>query len=524
MSKATDMAKVSAKGGFHLLWGLVVSTVISSAGTILIAIFLGESNYGLYTIAIAAPNILTIFRDWGINTAMIRYAAQYNSENNIAKIRSIFVSGLAFEIILGLSLTILSISISGVLADVFQRPAIAQLIQIVSVFILAGALINTATAAFTGLEKMHLNSIMLIVQSIFKTLLIIGLVLLGLGTLGAVIGYSVAVLIAGIAGVLLMYTLYRSLPKAGDGGLGLSSAIKMMLKYGFPLSIGAILGGLLTQFYGIILPIFVLDNGAIGNYSVATNFVVLITFFATPVTTMLLPAFAKLDYRKDPHILQNVFQYSVKYAAFIVAPVTAIVMALAQPAIGTIFGDNYLQAPLYLMLLSISYIFSVIGTLSIGNLINSQGDTKFNLKVSILTVLIGFPLSFILVSQFGIIGLIVTTTVVALPGVVWSLLFIKKQYGVSMDWGSSAKILLSTTITGIITYLVVSWLPFSSPIRLAIGVFLFVGLFLTTTILMRTLTPSDYVNLRQIVSGLGPLRKPLYIVLRLMEKFTPNNP
>jgi O-antigen/teichoic acid export membrane protein len=55
------------------------------------------------------------------------------------------------------------------------------------------------------------------------------------------------------------------------------------------------------------MAIFVTDNAAIGNYSVATNFVVLITFFATPVTTMLLPAFSKLNYQKDQQVLQTVF-------------------------------------------------------------------------------------------------------------------------------------------------------------------------------------------------------------------------
>ncbi len=37
MSKAADMAKTTTKGGFHYLLGLVISTVISSVGTIFIA-------------------------------------------------------------------------------------------------------------------------------------------------------------------------------------------------------------------------------------------------------------------------------------------------------------------------------------------------------------------------------------------------------------------------------------------------------------------------------------------------------
>src|SRR3989337_3221738 len=108
MSKAADMAKVSVKGGFHLLWGLVASTVISAVGTIFVARLLAPSEYGIYMIALAAPNLISTFRDWGVNAAMIRYAAQYNSENKTANVRSIFAAGLIFETVLGLALSVLS--------------------------------------------------------------------------------------------------------------------------------------------------------------------------------------------------------------------------------------------------------------------------------------------------------------------------------------------------------------------------------------------------------------------------------
>ena len=68
MNKAADMAKVSVKGGFHVMWGLVASTVIQAVGTILIALLLGEDNYGLYSIALTAPTLIVLFRDWGINS------------------------------------------------------------------------------------------------------------------------------------------------------------------------------------------------------------------------------------------------------------------------------------------------------------------------------------------------------------------------------------------------------------------------------------------------------------------------
>ena len=518
MTKAVEMAKISTKGGFHLMWGLVVSTVILAIGTIIIAHLLGPSNYGLYAIALTAPNLISIFRDWGINTAMIKYSAQYNSENDVTKIRSIFVSGVLFEIVLGLSLSILSYVLAPFLAMSFNRPAIAQLIQIASFFILAGALINAATAAFTGLEKMHLYSFMLIIQAIIKTILIVALVLLGLGTLGAVTGYTVASLFTGLTAIFLMWTMYKSLPKPTHSKLEIIANIKTMFKYGLPLSIGNISSGFQTQICSYILAIYVLNNATIGNYNVAVNFVVLITFFATPVTTMLFPAFSKLDSQKDKETLKNVFQFSVKYATLIVVPVTAMVIALAQPAIGTIFGDKYVQAPLFLALLAASYLYAALGNLSVSNLITGQGYTTFLLKLTILGVAIGVPLSFVLISKFGVIGLIVAGLVNGEPSLIIGLRFIKKHFGVTVDWVSSAKILLSSTIAAILTYVLISQLAFSSLIQLIIGVIVFVIVFIFATVVTRTVNKADMINLREIVDALGPLRKPLRFLLNIIEK------
>jgi len=79
-----------------------------------------------------------------------------------------------------------------------------------------------------------------------------------------------------------------------------------MLKYGLPLSISAILGGSLTQFYNFLIAIYCTDI-MIGNYQVALGFAALITFFSTPIATVLFPAFSKLNAQKETETLRNVF-------------------------------------------------------------------------------------------------------------------------------------------------------------------------------------------------------------------------
>jgi len=520
MSKAGDIAKVSAKGGFHVLWGLVVSTLISSVGTIFIARLLGSDQYGLYAIVLLGPGLFTVFRDWGVNSAMIRFSARYRSQGRVEEVRSIFVSGLIFEIALGLLLSVISFALSDVIAtSVFKRPMIAPLIQIASIEILASGLISAATAAFVGVEKIALNSIMITCQSIVKTLLIITLVIAGFGIPGAITGFTASVIIAGLIGMVLLWTVYKDLPKPATLKLEVKEYLKEMLRFGIPLSFATILGGFLAQYYSFLLPIYyVTDNTVIGNYGIAQNFVILIGFFATPITTILLPAFSKLNPQKDKDTLQDVYRFSVKYAALLVVPVAALVMSLSQPAISTLFGDTYQIAPLFLALLAISYFYTAFGNLSTGNFINSQGKTKFNLKLTLLTAAIGFPMGSLLIMQFGVIGLIATLLTTGLPSLFISIYWIKKHYELTVDWRSSGKIILASTIPAVLTYFIVSQLVLPSWIRLLFGVLVFAIILFPSMLFTRAITRADIKNLRQIIGGLGLLGTLIDIVLCFIEK------
>lgn len=347
MTEATEIAKVSVKGGFHFLWGLVVSTVISALGTIYIANLLSADEMGLYGLAIAAPTLIGVFRDWGINAALVRYTAKYNSENLVYRAKSIIVSSLFFEIVAGLLLSAISLLLAGFFADLYQLPTITPLIQIASFTILMNAFLTVAQAAFIGFERMKLNSITLIFQSITKALVSPVLVIAGLGVFGAVMGVTLSFIIGGITGTALLWILYRSIspsPSQSKPANPLQSEqrrreitadIKILLKYGVPLSVATILSAFQSQFFTMLMGVYV-PVDAVGNYTVAASFVILINFFATPATTMLFPAFSKLDPEKHHNTLQNVYKFSIKYASLLVVPMAFLVIAVSETAVGTL--------------------------------------------------------------------------------------------------------------------------------------------------------------------------------------------
>ena len=135
-----------------------------------------------------------------------------------------------------------------------------------------------------------------------------------------------------------------------------------------------------------------------------------------------------------------------------------------------------------------------------------------------LQVAIGFPMGYLLIMNFGVIGLLVTSLTYSIPSLIIGLLFIKKNYGVSVDWGSSAKIILSSEIAAALTYTLIAQLSFASWIRLLIGVVIFLVVFVVAVLLTRTVDKLDIDNFRDMTSSLGLVGKLVNILLTLMEK------
>ncbi|MEM3765651.1 MAG: oligosaccharide flippase family protein [Candidatus Bathyarchaeia archaeon] len=189
MRKAIEMGKTSATGSFQLFIGVASSTIIMAIGTIILARLMTPEEYGLCSIALIPSYMAILFRDWGVNSAITKYTASLRAENRENETRRIIISGLIFEIITGLILSLILISLSTFIASaIFQRPESSYLITIASVAVLAGAIIIAAQSSFVGFERMELNSLTNICQAIAKTIASPILVFIGYSALGATLG------------------------------------------------------------------------------------------------------------------------------------------------------------------------------------------------------------------------------------------------------------------------------------------------------------------------------------------------
>jgi stage V sporulation protein B len=536
MDKALNMGKSSATGSFQLLIGVVASTVIMALGTLIFGWLLTRDQLGLYGVALIPSSMINFFRDWGVNSAMTKQIASLRAAHRESEIHDVIVSGVVFEVISGAVLSAICFAIAGPLAFFLKMPEASTLISIMSVSIFAGAIIAAAGAIFVGFEKMMLNSLTTILQSVIKTAIGPLLVILGFSVLGAIIGTAVSFLAGGAIGIALVYVvLFRQVRKLRVGECDIRKTLKPMLSFGVPLMVSNLVVGVSPLLFAFLMAP-VAGAALMGDYYAASYFTVLLTFFTIPISTALFPTFAKVNPQKEPELLRTVFASSVKYTSLLVVPSTMIIMALSSPIVNTLWPGKFPFAPLFLSISVIVNLLVVVGNVSLATLMSGIGETRKLMIQSMFSIACSIPIILLLIlystnltpmlgALIGIAGIQLATV----PGMIWGLVWISKRYRVKPDYGVSVKILAASIIAGVVSYLALSlptlflqafglsvWV--TTVASLVFGFFIFLVVFLASAPLVGAVNQTDIDNLRAMFSGLGIVSKILEIPLKFMWK------
>ena len=257
----------------------------------------------------------------------------------------------------------------------------------------------------------------------------------------------------------------------------------------------------------------------IGNYSIANNFTVFLTFFIFPLQAVLFPAFSKLDSLKDRELLKTIYSSSVKYSSLFMVPATMVIMVLSSPMVHTLYGDKWLSAPLFLGLIVASNLVVLLGNVSFSRLLYAMGETRMLIKLSIIDIAIGVPLAFLLIPPFGIVGLIIGSTMIApVSGLIIGVYWTWKKYGTKPDFSNSLKILLASTIASLLTLLFLQPFKVAALIVLLVGFTIFLLSYIFLIALVGAINQVDISNLRLLFSELAMVSKLLKIPLMLIEK------
>lgn len=503
----------TAHGSLVLLLGQVASTAILAVAQIIIANLLGQERLGDYTVVFVPVGIAALIQDLGINVGLTSHIARYHHHGLEEEKKTVLATGLVFNILISLIVTSTVYILTPWIATSFlHRTDLEALLRVASLMILGQALISTTNAVFIGYDRMKFQSLNSVIMAVARITLSPLLVWIGFSTMGAVAGSSISQIIAGFMGFLLVVLMIRNT----KGKMEIPSMLRefgTLIRYGLPVYMSSLIGGGLNQIYNSLMVLYVV-NTQIGNYSAASYFAVAVGFVTGPISIAIFPLFSKL--RKGDENLGRAYRSAVKYSSIFALPIAGALIALSSPLIGVIFGNRFPLAAFYLQLYMLTNIYIGLGNVATGNLLNGQGETRINLRNTLITLFTGSPLALYLIPNFGIIGVILTMLIAPLPGYAYSLFWVKRNLGLSPDWGSSGRIYLSVIPSTLLTLIFVGtqsnlW------VELFVGSAIFILLFLVMIKVLRVLDHTDYEMFRAIVGDTGVLALLVNRMIDLIE-------
>lgn len=361
-----------------LLGGLIIG--------ILVARYLGASQYGLMNYVISFVAIFQVFADFGLDLIQIREEAA-NKANYNRIIGTTFGLKCIFAIV-----TLIAIFITTHMLEADLETRIYIWIYAFSV------LFNT-----TWVVRNHFTSIVwneyVVKSEIVRTTIGIGIkvlfVLLRLPLIWFILSLVLdSILLA--SGYMLSY--HRKIGRVHDWHFD-GQLARYMLLQSFPL----LLSGAAIVVYNRIDQLMIgnmIDNRHLGIYSVAVKFVEILTFVPTILSQTISPilvekrAISEEQYQRVAALFMNI---SV-WGCVLLAILTSLI---AYPIIRLSFGLEYIEASSILAILSFRIIGDALSQTS-GQMIIIEQKQRFVFIRNIIGCIVCITLNLLLIPRFGI--------------------------------------------------------------------------------------------------------------------------
>lgn len=431
----------SKKFAFDISMTFVASLVnmaLAYLVTILLGRYLGPSSLGLYRMNSTLYSFALVAGMVGIPAAMIKYVAEFKEDK--AHLYQIVSSGVITSLVLGVVFLVTFFSMAGVFARIFRMPELSTLLRIIS-FVFPLTLVGgVLLGLLNGLRDMKEYNTALVLQSVLLVVVTIPLISYGLGVAGAVIGIVLSSLgyciyLIWVSRAYLRITLHKYI-----------STTKEMLKFGSQI-FGANVVDLISYRADIILTGYFLTAADVGYYTAAVGLSQFFWLIPNAIQRITYPATSEYWAKKNQDAIQVIVDRSMKYSACIMLPVALVAVFYGKEIITTLFGEKFIYAFAPLEVLLIGTVINGAVVRAIGSCMAGVGRPDINLKVVILSAVVGVGLNVVLIPYMGIVGAALATTLTLSLTSVLLIFFTIHILDVHVDFAWFGKISVMTLVS-----------------------------------------------------------------------------
>lgn len=389
MEALTPSVRAVARNTTWLMAGHVVGMMSNLAAGLLLARYLGASDYGLYSWAFAYLAFFQTLTDLGIASIVVRDVAKEPPKAGI-----LLANAAGVKLLLCLVATVLAC----VLVSLMHQPVSTKAV----VYIASLSLLITAFGPYGLLSvifQVKLRMEYPVGARIVTSLATLGSFFL-LAQMSASLAYFVAATV--LSNLLGLCIVWRLSTKLVDLRFSFDIQVVMsLLKQSWPLALNA----LFTTTYARLGMLMLLEmKGAeeVGYYAAAVRLTEILTPFVAAFMTSVFPLMSAYS-GSSASGLQSTYRLSFKYVLMSVIPVAAAVTLLSRPTILITFGEDFLPAAPVLSVLIWSQVFVFYGFVHYFLLI-SVGKQRIFLLFTGIAAATNISLNLLLIPAHGALG------------------------------------------------------------------------------------------------------------------------
>jgi O-antigen/teichoic acid export membrane protein len=392
---------------------LLINSVISILYTPIMLNLLGQSEYGLYSLANSATGYIGVL-NFGLGNAVIRYTAKYkelNDEESCSKIYGMFfimysVLGV-IAILVGSILTLNSSSIFGNSLSGYELSKLRILMSIVTLNLSLGIGLGLFSVIILANEKFIFQKIIVILGSIVSPLVMLPLLLMGYGSITMVILSTIINLVTIILNAVYCFKILkiRIKFKKIEGSL-----LKEVIFFSSYIFINLIISKLYDTTDQVILGIYS-GTVAISIYAIGTMFTGYFSGFSSAISNVFLSKVTRMTTKDaSDEELSNLFIRVGRVQYIIVSFAISGFLIFGKEFINLWVGKEYELSYFIALIIVVPLIVTLIQGMG-GVILQAKNMQRFKTLINATVAVGNVFLSILFVQWWGAVGAAIGTAI-----------------------------------------------------------------------------------------------------------------
>ncbi len=387
-----------AKGAGFLVAGRSFSSVVRLIAAVLLARWLGASNYGLYVLAVSVAFAASSIASLGLDVAMERFIAVFTRRGDAAGAKGTLQVGVIGTLVPGLLVASgLVVFADQIAVEVFNEQDLIPLFGLAAALALVIGMSTLLLAVLVGCKRIDQSALSdHVIQPVSRLVFLLALAPLGMTPLLA----GVALLLSYFVSVGAMVAFIgRKIPL-----IGLPRArhdVREIGAFAFPFWFTGFLRIIRTRINSLLLGV-VGTAANVGVFAVVTSASTLGRLANASINTALRPTLAELHDIGDAKEVGRLYATTTRWTLAVSLPVF-VFMVLVPSSVLSLFGESFETGVTALVIASAAEVVNG-ATGMCGPIIAMSAYNKLKVANATAWMVISLVANVIMIPLWGVVG------------------------------------------------------------------------------------------------------------------------